>query len=455
MANFPRLNRRELLQVGYSGLLGIGLPAFCGQAHCTPARSGRKTKSVILVFLTGAPSHLDTFDPKPDAPLEIRGAFKPIATNVPGIQICEHLPRLAGLADRYAIVRSMTHSVPVHEIGTHFLLTGINALPPGANHMATRHDWPCFAAGLNYLQPRADGIPNGVMLPTYLHNGYGFSGQNGGVLGARHDPWQIRQDPNAENFRGLGNSTPAIGLTVDRLRERRSLLANLDQQRRALAGKGESSQLTFQQKQAFHLIESNRTARAFDLSREPETVRERYGRHMFGQSLLLARRLIEAGVPIVQANMGSMNQWDTHNNGFNALKNNLLPFLDRGMSALLDDLRDRGLEDETLVVMVGEFGRTPKVGQDNGGNITNRTGRDHWAGCFFAVLAGGGVRGGQVLGRSDRKAAYPAMNPFSPADLGATVYTALGVNPKTEVIDRQGRPLQLNSGKVMQALYTV
>ena len=188
------LTRRELLQVGYSGLLGIGLPTLLArQAHADA--KPRRARSVILIFLTGAPSHLDTFDLKPNAPVEIRGTFKPIATRAAGVQVCEHLPMLAARADKFAVVRSMTHNLPSHEHATHYVLTGIDKMPVGASHMASRHDWPCYASGLDYLRPRKDGIPNGVMLPTYLNNGYGFSGQHAGLLGAKYDPWHLKQDP--------------------------------------------------------------------------------------------------------------------------------------------------------------------------------------------------------------------------------------------------------------------
>ena len=442
------LSRKEFLQVGFSGLLGVGLPQLLesrlsqgGEVRSATARA----KSVILVFCTGAPAHQDMWDLKPQAPVEVRGEFQPIDTNVPGMQIGEHLPRLAKLADKYALVRSMTHALPGHEQATHFVLTGINQLPAGATHMASRNDWPSYASAIQYLRPRADGLPSGGLLPTYLHNGYGFSGQNGGFLGSKYDPWQLTRDPNAADFK-LDELQLLPGLTVDRVHNRRALLDSLDQQRRDLERSASAADLSARMRDAYTLLTTGAQFRqAFDLDGEAAAMRDRYGRHSFGQSLLLARRLVEAGMPIVQANMGTMNNWDTHGQNFKQLKDRLLPPFDQGLAALFEDLGERGLIDETLVVVVGEFGRTPQI------NAT--AGRDHWSGVFSAVFAGAGVRGGQVIGASDSQAAHPATRGWYPADLGATVYTALGIDPSSEIIDRLGRPHQLNAGEVIAPLY--
>jgi uncharacterized protein (DUF1501 family) len=438
------INRREWLQVGFSGLLGLGLPAILsGRAGAAEAR--RKPKSVIIVFLTGAPSHLDTFDPKPDAPKEVRGEFGTIATRVPGLHICEHLPLLAARADRYAVVRSLAHRENNHLVATHHVLTG--AQQPGAffDKVASRDDWPCYSGALDYLHPRRDGVPSGVNLPTFLMEGpLTWPGQHAGFLGPKHDPWQITRDPNAANFRVDGLRL-APGLEVTRLGGRRALLDHANRQQRRLAELAECRRLSEKQQLAFSVLTSGKVAQAFEMDREPATLRDRYGRHPFGQSLLLARRLVQTGVSVVQANMGIVQNWDTHGDNFRRLKSQLLPPLDRGVSALLDDLEVRGLLDETLVMMLGEFGRTPKV---------VGTGRDHWAPCFSGVFAGAGVRGGQVIGRSDRIGGYPITTPITPDDIGATVYHVLGVNPAAEVRDRQDRPVQLNRGKVIQALFT-
>jgi hypothetical protein len=316
--------------------------------------------------------------------------------------------------------------------------------------MASRNDWPCYASGLDFARPRSDGVPSGVYLPTYLNNGYGFCGQNGGVLGSKYDPWQVRQDPNVAGFQAESLALPP-GLTAETLKGRRALLDEIDLQHRTAEGHGDS--FTELQRKAFTMLTAGSVKRAFDIDREDPRTRDRYGRHMFGQSLLLARRLVEAGVPVVQANMGHMNTWDTHTNNFDHLAKNLLPPFDRGVSALLDDLAVRGMLDETLIVMVGEFGRTPKVGQDSQGLAAHSSGRDHWAGVFSAVFAGGGVQGGQVIGRSDKFGAYPASRAYYPSDLGATIYSSLGIPPATEVIDSLGRPLQLNRGEPIAPLY--
>ena len=443
------ISRKEFVQVGFSGLLGLGLAdVLAGRtvaAAPRPSLPAGKAKSVILVFQTGAPAHQDIWDLKPEAPDTVRGEFKPIDTDIAGIQVGPSIPRLAQLAHKYAIVRSMTHSTPGHEYGTHFVLTGINKLPAGSTHMASRNDWPCDSAGLQHLRPRPDGLPTGVMLPTYLNNGYGFSGQTGGLMGPYLDPWQVTRDPNAADFK-LDELTLLPGLSVGRLGQRRSLVTDLDAQRRRLATIGTVQKLSDSQQKAYDLLSSDGSfRRAFEMDREPAAVRDRYGRHAYGQSLLLARRLVEAGMPVVQANMGKMNTWDTHGNNFKRLKETLLPPFDQGLAALLGDLDERGLLDTTLVVAVGEFGRTPTINKD--------AGRDHWSGVFSAVFAGAGVRGGQVIGASDRKAAYPATRGWYPADLGATIYTALGIDPASKITDRAGRPHRLNDGEVIAPLY--
>lgn len=449
-------SRRALLQVGYSGLLGCGVPTLlAGQSSVAEAASvsKKRARSVILIFLTGAPSHLDMFDLKPDAPSEVRGTFQPIATRSSGLEICEHLPKLANRSDKYAVIRSMTHGLPSHEHATHMVLTGIDKMPLGSTHMASRSDWPCYASTLDYLRPRHDGIPNGVMLPTYLNNGYGFSGQDAGFLGARYDPWHVKQDPNDPKFRVENLSLP-VGMSVDALAHRRELLAQFNAQSATLDQARSSSEFTSYQDQAMSILTASAVGRAFAIDQEPAAVRDAYGRHLFGQSLLLSRRLVQAGVPVVQANMGTMNNWDTHNSNFTQLKDRLLPPLDQGVSALLDDLSATGLLDETLVVMVGEFGRTPKLGGNVGTPSYVPDGRDHWGGVFFALFAGAGVQGGQVIGSSDQIAAYPASNPYYPSDLGATIFQALGIDPRSIIKDRVNRPMPASEGEPIAPLFT-
>jgi uncharacterized protein (DUF1501 family) len=443
------INRRELLQVGYSGLLGVSLSSVFGgraSAKDQPSlSSSRQPKSVLIVFLTGAASHIETFDPKPDAPAEIRGEYKHITTKTPGLLASEHLPRLAARSHRYAVVRSLAHRENNHLVATHHVLTG--HMQPGAffDKIASRDDFPNYAGGLSYYRKPPDGTPCGVNLPTYLMEGpLLWPGQHAGFLGPKHDIMQITQDPNRPDFR-VENLRPAAGMDVDQLRDRMALLSAVNGQQKWLADAAETKKIADQQQQAVAVLTSGRVAKAFDLAQEPAAVRERYGRHAFGQSCLLARRLVEAGVPVVQANMGRVQNWDTHGNQFKRMKSELLPPLDAGVSALLDDMSDRGLLEETLVMMLGEFGREPKINKD--------AGREHWAPCFCGLFAGAGVRPGQVIGRSDKNGGYPITTPYSPDDIGATVYSVLGVDPHAEVRDRLNRPVQLNRGQVIQPLF--
>jgi hypothetical protein len=281
-----------------------------------------------------------------------------------------------------------------------------------------------------------------------------WPGQHAGFLGPRHDPWQVRQDPNRTGFGFEGLTLPA-GLTVERLDRRKSLLGRLNTHRDQLGALAAETKDPFvdQVERAYSLLLSGKVARAFDLTREEPRLRDRYGRHMFGQSLLLARRLVEVGVPIVQVNMGRVQTWDTHSANFRTLKGRLLPPTDQGVAALLDDLAARGLLDETLVVMTGEFGRTPRIGRSTG-NANTRDGRDHWAAVFSAVFAGAGVQGGQTVGQSDKIGAYPASRPYTPADLAATVYRSLGIDPETQLRDRLDRPIRLCSGEEIAPLFS-
>ena len=432
--------RRELIQVGFSGLFGLGM----GNLGLTASLNTKKPKSVILVFLTGASSHIDMFDMKPDAPVEIRGEFKPISTNVSGIQISEHLPMLAMRANKYALVRSMAHKENNHLVATHHTITGHQQPGGFFDKVASRDDWPSFSSALDYLRPRSDGIPSGINLPTFLLEGpLTWPGQHAGFLGPRHDPWQINQDPAKPDFK-VDNVSLFPGIAIDRVNERNLLLKQVNDQQKNLESIASTKRLAHQQELALSVLASGKIAKAFDLNLEPLASRNRYGNHSFGQSLLLARRLSQAGVPVVQANMGRVQNWDTHGNNFTRLKNELLPPLDRGVSCLLDDLESTGQLEETLVIVTGEFGRTPKIS----GN-----GRDHWAACYTTLFAGAGVKGGNVIGKSDKIAAYPVTVPFTPDDLGATVYHALGIEPDAEIVDRQKRPSQLNRGKVMDCLF--
>ncbi len=435
------VTRRELLQVGYSGLVGLSLASTIRAAE--PSSSAKQSpKSVIVVFLTGAMSHIDTFDPKPDAVAEVRGQYSAITTKVPGYQVGELLPKMAARTDKYAVVRSLAHADNNHTAATHHIITG--AKQPGVrfDKPLSRDDWPVYASGLSFLRPRNDGVPTGVTLPTFLQEGpLVWPGQHAGFLGPKHDPMQIRSDPNTRDFKVENLSA---GLEIDQLNDRLALLDGVNRQQRSLGESLEGRRLSEQQQKAMSILTSGKLATAFNIAQEKKETRDRYGRHMFGQSLLLARRLVEAGVSVVQANMGRVQNWDHHGDIFPALKRNVPP-LDSAMAALLDDLNESGLINDTLVVMIGDFGRTPKV---------INAGRDHWAPCFSAVFAGAGVQPGKIIGKSDKIGGYPVTPAYSPDDVGATIYHVLGIDPATEVRDRLDRPVQLNRGEVMTTLFS-
>ncbi len=441
-------SRRAFLQVGYSGLVGLALPKLlAARGVSTAGATAGRAKSVIVILLSGGIGQHDSFDMKPEAPDGIRGDFKPIDTTVPGLQVCEHLPGLAARAKKLAVVRSMAHPEGNHLMAVHRVLTGQASVARGASdadRVASRDDFPCYAAALDQVRRRDDGIPSGVALPLRLVEGpLTWPGQDAGFLGPRHDPWQLRIDPRRPEARDDSLALPE-GLDPARLHRRKHLMGQA-------APSAEGDAFADQQDAAIALLSNGRVGRALDLEREDPRLIDRYGKHLFGRSLLMARRLVETGVPIVQATMGIVQTWDTHVANFPRLKDDLLPPLDRAVSALLDDLEGRGLLDETLVVMLSEFGRTPKISELTPGAVP---GRDHWPKVFPAVFAGGGVAGGQVIGKSDKIGAFPLTRSFGPPDLAATIYHALGVDPATEVRDRFGRPLRLCTGEVMTPLYT-
>lgn len=441
------ITRRELLQVGYSGLMGVGLSSVLNkrQAVAEAKQSSSSPKSVLIVFLTGAASHHDTFDMKPNAPAEVRGEFKAIQTSIPGLHVCEHLPKLAKQADKYAVVRSLSHGDNNHLMSTHHVLTGEKQPGGFFDKVASRTDWPCYSAACAYLRPRHDGIPSGVNLPTFLMSGpLTWPGQHAGLIGPSYDPWQIKKDPSKSNFRV--DDLTLRGLNISRLQGRNSLLGELNEQRNRLSRAAAAQRLSSEQQLAYSILSSSRLAQAFKMDKEPDAVRSRYGKNRTGQSLLLARRLIEVGVPVVQTNIGAVQTWDNHGNIFPTLKKRLLPPLDQGVAALLEDMDERGLLEETMVMMLGEFGRTPK--------INNKKGRDHWGPCFFALFAGAGVQGGQTIGKSDKIASYPETHPYSPNDVGATVYRVLGIEPDSIVRDRFNRPYRLNQGTPIEPLFS-
>jgi hypothetical protein len=409
-------------------------------------------RGVILAFCTGGISQLDTFDPKPDAPEEVRGGFETIATALPGVRVCEHLPQLARRLGRATLVRSMTTPTLVHEPAAHRIFGGVTETPAGTGVAASRSDRPHLGALAAAVGPRRPprGLPHTVVLPTRLNfEGTVFPGQNAGFLGPGFDPWHLVGNPTDPAF-GPADLTLPEGLTPARLEARGALLAAVDAQRRALGRTAGSplAALDDARRRATEMLATPACRLAFDLSREDPRLRDRYGRTLMGQGLLLGRRLVEAGVPLVQVNLGESNVWDTHENNFGRLKDVLLPPFDRAVSALMDDLDVRGLWDEVLVIVTGEFGRTPRIGvvatKDGAG--AKPDGRDHWASVFSLLAFGAGVGRGLVLGASDRTASHPASPAYTPADLGATVLRALGVDPRAEVYDRLGRPFPVNLG---------
>jgi len=450
--------RRGFLQVGYSGLLGVSLPGLLAARNASAAVPSSKVtsagiggigraKSVIVILLSGGLGQHDSFDMKPEAPDALRGEFKPIETSVAGIRMCEHLPGLAARTKKLAIVRSMSHTEGNHLVAVHRILTGQASVPRGASDLdrvASRNDFPCYAGVLDYVNRRNDGVPNGVALPLRLVEGpLTWPGQDAGFLGPRHDPWQLRLDPGNPEARDESLALPE-GLDADRLHRRRHLLSQSVPTVPADA-------FADQRDSAMAMLCNGRVGQALSVDREDPRIVDRYGHHLFGRSLLMARRLVEAGVPIVQATMGIVQTWDTHVDNFPKLKNQLMPPLDRAVSALLDDLDVRGLLDETLVVLLGEFGRTPRISQLTPGAVP---GRDHWPAVFPAVFAGGGVVGGQVIGKSDNMGAYAVSRTFGPPDLATTIYHALGVDLETTVRDRLNRPIPICTGEVMSPLYT-
>lgn len=447
-------DRRGFLRIGAAGVVGCMLPKPLATASDKKDLPGKgRANSVLLVMLSGGPSQLDMWDPKPEAPAEVRGEFSPISTTIPGVTICEHMPKLAQQTQRWAMVRTLAHHEHNHLLATHVALTGRpTPVPRGGSDLdrvESRSDFPNFASALDFIRPRTDGIPTAVSLPNYFIEGpLTWPGQHAGFLGAKHDPWQINGNPNDAAFR-MQALAMRDGVTRDRLQTRRQLLNTLN--RADARPSGEVSAFHDQQQTAFNLLTSGRVVDSFEMAKESDETRERYGRNQFGQSLLLARRLVEAGVPVVQAAMGIVQTWDTHTDNWGKLKNKLLPQLDQGLAALMDDLESSGLLEQTMVVVMGEFGRTPKVSTLPGQTIP---GRDHWAHAYSGLFAGAGIAGGQVIGQTDAQAAYPVTRSWSPADVCSTILSSLGVDQDIAIYDPLQRPHHLLNGNVIAPLYT-
>ncbi|MBI2808780.1 MAG: DUF1501 domain-containing protein [Planctomycetes bacterium] len=446
MSSIPR---RDFLKLSLGGL-GLSVPSLLS---ATTAANAARARSCIVLYCWGGMSHHETWDTKPDAPAEYRGEFHPIATAVPGIRIGEHLPRLARHTDKLAIIRSMHHRSSAHGKGMYWNITGHPPLAPevAANQPPSRADWPSLGAMVSRFRRAAAGFPAAVQIPYPLvDNNTLQAGDNAGFLGSAADPIIVRPDrgrPWGGVSRDLGAMVlqPSEGVDSRRLVARQSLVQAIDRPFNAAAPV--RSYEHFRQ-MASDILLSPTVQAAFNLDRESVVTRDHYGQHLCGQSILLARRLTEAGVPIVTVvcaagdlNGSSGDHWDTHGNNFNRLRRDLLPPFDRGVSALLEDLAERGRLDETLVVLLTDFGRTPRI---NGG-----AGRDHYPNAYSIFLAGGGIHGGQVYGSSDRLGAFPRDNPTGPADVHATIFHALGIPLDAHLHDATGRPFPLTDGRAL------
>jgi uncharacterized protein (DUF1501 family) len=445
------LSRRRLLRAGALGFAGLALPRLL-QLQATHAAEARPSADAcILVFLWGAPSQFETFDPKPDAPDGIRGAFGVRKTRLPGILFGEHIPHLARRNHRFSVIRTCAQSSTHHQSAAYEALTGYPPSRDAVALTATPADHPNLGSVVARFAPGGSSLPRFVQLPQLASDvGNLTPGQFAGFLGRQYDPLAIVKDPSAPGFDVADLSLPA-DVPAARLRDRKALLRLVDRQARALEQAADARALSVYQERAVGLLTSPAVKRAFDLGREPAALRQRYGKNTLGQSCLLARRLVEAGVKLVTVCSGfngktPQDAWDTHTDNFRKLKDRLLPPLDRALSALLDDLEQRGLARQTLLLMMGEFGRTPRINKN--------AGRDHWHHCYSVLLAGGGIRPGIVLGRSDRRGAYPVRGRVcTPADLCATVYHCLGIDHKKEMFDQTGRPLPLTRGEAMRELF--
>jgi len=435
------LQRREWLRLG--GLSVLGLSSPCLEAARALAAQEPRAKSCVFIFLFGGPSQIDLWDMKPAAPVDIRGDFQPQPTSVPGIQICEHLPRLARQMDKLCLLRSMHHDMNVHGPACSEIFSGRPYFAAPITDQATPDDWPSLSAmATRYGKPRA-GLPPSVVVPWYLQfpgQSRRIAGQTGGRMGERHGAMLVQGKSEARGFQVEGLQLEET-VPLERIASRQRLLGELQ----SMLGPGKVAgplveSLERHRIRAHSLLES-RAGEILDLQREPESVRDAYGKSMFGQSLLMARRLVEAGVSLVTVNWedetkidGANTCWDTHQDNFAKLKNLLCPMFDQAFPTFLQELHERGLLETTLVVAVGEFGRTPRMGQFTQSANTRKTGRDHWPHAFTALLAGGGVRGGQVYGATDRQAAFVAENPVSPADLSATILQHLGIDFRQEYV---------------------
>lgn len=469
------LTRREVLRLGGLPLAGLTLPRLLATeaAAQTPSAKVRpaRAKSCLVIFLEGGPSHIDLWDMKPDAPAEVRGEFQPIATRNPGLWVCEHLPQFARQAHRLAFVRAVHHSITCHNAGTYYMLTGRTPVERGGQFIVgnSPKNFPPYGAVLARLRPSGRALPDFVHIPEFQSNlRVDIAGQSAGFLGAAYDP-VVSGDPSLPGYHVPGLAT-ASDLPGDRLARRDALLHQIDGALNRLGDDPVQDRMDVFRRKALQLVTAPAMRRAFDLSLEPVALGERYGTdpgtdrsldarkfgglpHL-GQCMLLARRLIEAGVRLVTLVTGRRldQSWDLHADSFSLFKRSVLPFFDRSCSALLEDMAERGLLDETLVVFLCEFGRTPRLGYVTSDGGAERNGRDHWPYCYTVMFAGAGVKEGAIYGASDRMGAYPARDPVTPEDVTATIYAALGIPLNTELRDPTGQRHRLALGEPIQAV---
>ena len=454
-ASAKGMSRRVWMGVGGIGLGGLTLSSLLASRARAGVATDRqpKAKSVIIFGLMGGPPQHETWDPKPNAPPEIRGQFGTIATRTPGFRVGELMPRTSQLTDKLAILRAVSTNDNAHSSSGYQMLTGFPHIPLSQESSAPKapNNYPSMGALMRALRPETGGLPSAITLPEHIWNDGNFPwpGQDAGFLGTRHNPWLIHCDPSDPSFR-----LPALSLPGEvpplRFSDRRSLLDQVNHHYDTIRRTGGAESFSQHAQKASELLHSANARRAFELESEPSNVRERYGSSRFAQSCLLARRLVESGVGLVQVNWTRIKDqpngggWDTHAKHNDSIKNLLMPIMDQAFSALIEDLEIRGLLEETLVVWFGEFGRTPRFNKDGG--------RDHWGSCFSLALAGGGIRGGVVHGTSDKSAAMPIDGKVEAADLIATIFHCLGYSPDTEIRDSFDRPIPISRGKVIKAI---
>ena len=459
----PVLTRRAVVQAGAIGLMGFGMNHVKALRAAAAAKGNTPARNCIFIFLSGGLSQIDSFDMKPKAPDRIRGEFKPIATATPGTQICEHLPMLAARSEKWSLCRSLTHSFNEHFEGTTLMLTGRSALNTGSDPFKPGPtDWPSMAAVANAVLPARTNLPPAMVLPERLIQPRLLRvppGQGAGMMGATREPWFVEAAPYRNDLLGAyptyafdnvdapiekkdfpfqaPNLSLPEGLAGSRFLNRLELLKSITQQRAALEGAAAAGEFDRYREHAVSLLADRSTQKAFDVHAADAAVQDRYGRNSFGWSCLMARQLVEAGVNLVQVNLGNMSSWDTHGNAAEHLRDKLFPPTDLAVSALMDDLQERGLLESTLIVMASEFGRTPYT---SGGPSYKTPGRNHWGGVQSILLAGGGIQGGRVIGSSDKHGGYPTHSPQKPENFAATIYQSLGISQSTAWNDASGRP---------------